>query len=515
LGGDILKSAADKGFPMVGISLLNRYGYFKQTVDSRGRQTASYNKFRPTKELKKLSARISLPLKDRLVQVGVWRMNIVGPNNFIVPVYFLDTNLKENDVEARRLTDELYGGDAINRLQQEIILGRGGLKMLHRLGYRNIKTTHINEAHGALAGVELYLRTKSQKFSEKISAVKSQLAFTTHTILYQNENIFTPETLLAYQPDFPIDIINKLVENGKIRFMDLAAFLAGRINAVSALHRRAARKIFLPYKLISITNGVNSYFWTSPEMKKLYNFYLPEWRCRTSLLKKAARIPLSDIWEAHQSAKRRLFSFIKKKTGTQLDLAVFTIGFARRFVTYKRPLLLFSDLEKLKSLSNFGRGLQIIYAGKAHPRDKVGQKLIQEIHSLKKKLSLDIKIVFLADYDLSQAQLMTAGVDLWLNTPLPPQEASGTSGMKAAHNGVPQLSTADGWWPEACVIGKTGWLIKEKGGLNLYDVLENKIMRIYYDQPEKWQRIMRSTIAINAPRFNTGRALEEYIRRMY
>ena len=421
LAGDILKSAASRQFPMVGISLLNRHGYFRQSIDSSGRQIINEDFSDPTAGLEKLDKKISVVIGNRDVKIGIWRTIIYGRDGFTVPVYLLDTNLEENIEEDRHLTNDLYGAGEIYRLKQEIILGRGGLLAARELGYKDFWKIHINEAHGALAAVELYNREEGNDTEQKIKAIKKKLVFTTHTPLFLNQDAFTEEIIKRYQPDFPKEILGRLVDDGKLSLMSLAVFLSGKINAVSKIHQRVFQTIFPARRIEAITNGVNSIFWTSPEFQELYDNYCPGWRKTPELLKKAKRLSGQEVWSAHQKAKRRLLNFVKNQTGEVLDEDILTIGFARRFTAYKRPLFLFSDLEKLCSLSRQERGLQIIYAGKAHPSDKVGQDLIFKLHQLKKELSADIKIIFLANYDLEIARLMTGGEIEMLFRKLPPE----------------------------------------------------------------------------------------------
>lgn len=518
LAGDILRSAADLNFPMVGLTLLNRQGYFQQKVTAAGQQVAKSDKAYNFSALKKLKPQVTVKIGTEKVTVGVWRYIIRSRNNFRVPVYFLDTDLPGNSKINRQLTGVLYGGDEEYRLKQEIILGRAGVKMLACLGYGNIKKYHLNEGHGALAAIELFLSSALKNDQEKIMAIRRACVFTTHTPLLKSQDIFSLPYLLEYQPDFPVQL-KGLVYQNEVNLTRVGLYFSGYSNAVSKCHQAVTQKIFPEYKINWITNGVDSARWTASEFKKLYDKYLPGWRENSHLLSKANRIPIIKLWSAHQEAKKRLISRINKLAPQPcLKEDVFTIGFVRRFVPYKRPGFLFKDIARLLEAQEKAGKIQIIYAGKAHPQDLEGQALIKYIWQLKKELAAKIKIVFWEDYDMDKAQLLVAGVDLWLNTPLPPNEASGTSGMKAAHNGVPQLSTADGWWLEGYKKNKTGWLIKEDyqtGKDNLYDLLEKEILPAYYNYQEKWQETMRSAISLNASYFNTQRALREYIRLAY
>jgi starch phosphorylase len=517
LAGDILRSAAAGNFPMIGLTLLNRQGYFKQTIAAGGQQIVQPDSGYDLKLLKKLPTQVVVKIGDEPVRVGVWQYPIKGENNFIIPVYFLDTDRPGNTRANRQLTGQLYGGDQEYRLKQEIILGRGGVKMLQALGYRKIKKFHLNEGHGALAAVELFLSSRPGSTRRRVAAVRRRCVFTTHTPLRREQDIFPLSYLLQYQPDFPSHL-SRLTAQREVNMTLVGLYFSGYTNAVSRRHQVVTQKMFPNYKIRAVTNGVDSLSWTAPEFKKLYDEYLPDWRTQNSGLSQARIIPREKIWLAHQQAKQRLISYVNKVAAGHLRPDIFTIGFARRFTPYKRPEFLFQDLRKLLEAQRRSGRLQLIYAGKAHPQDPEGQALIKQVWQLKKKLASQIKIVFVEDYDLDTARLLVAGADLWLNTPLPPNEASGTSGMKAAHNGVPQAGTLDGWWPEGYQKNKTGWAIRENikmGTSNLYDLLEQEILPTYYQRPQAWQKMMRYAISCNATYFNAQRVLEQYIREAY
>jgi len=507
LAGDFLRSAADRNLPLVGVSLLNKRGYLKQRLDRSGRQTVGAE-FNRSRNLKKLALTVPVNIGAETVMVGVWRYLIQGR----LPVYLLDTDRPENTAADRNLTNRLYGGDHIYRLQQEIILGRGGVKLLQALGYR-IRKYHINEGHGILAAIELLAEMPSGSERQKKSALRRQLVFTNHTTVRAGQDVFPLATILSYQPDFPASFPD-LITDKKVNLTRLGVALAGRTNGVSANHARILKQEFPRTEISYVTNGVHAAFWSSPEFVKLYDRYLPGWQNRNSRLKKAGIIPLPEIERAHRAAKARLLGRVMKMTGVRLDAGVFTLVFARRFTAYKQPLLLLSNMRRLLEI-NRRWPIQIIYAGKAHPQDKGGQAMIKKIYRLKEKYRAKIKIVFLADYDIKLARLLTAGADLWLNNPLPPNEACGTSGMKAALNGVPQLSSPDGWWREGYRPGRNGWLIKDSRAPGLYRNLERAILPLYYERPEKWQALMRSTIISDAPIYNSERMVREYWRKIY
>ncbi len=511
LAGDLLKSAAAKKFPVVGITLLNKEGYFKQKIDTTGNQTETADTDFNLDLLKKLDTVINLNIGAENIKIGVWEYLISGEEGHVGPVYFLDADLPENKEEFKNLTKRLYGGDLENRLRQEIILGRGGVKILQALGFENINKYHINEGHGALATIELFLSRKGKSEKAKIEAVKKLCVFTTHTPIKTVYDDFPLDLLLQNQPDFPVGL-KGLIKRQELNTLDLGMYFSGFINGVSKRHQELLENIFPTQKIEAITNGVNSVFWTGPEFRKLFDDNLAGWRENNSLLKQSEKIPGEDIWVAHQQAKQRLLNYVKDKAQAGWSPEVFTLGYARRFTKYKQPLLLFTDIERLLEVIEEGGEMQIVLAGKAHRRDTSGQEALKKIFEIKEKYP-QLKIVFLENYDLNLAKLLVSGVDLWLNTPEPPLEACGTSGMKAAHNGVPQFSTLDGWWPEGYVKNKTGWAIKTAD--DLYETLKNEILPLYYGTPDKWQTLMKNVISINASYFNSDRAWDEYVERAY
>lgn len=511
LAGDILKSAAGKKSPMIGISLINNEGYFKQKISKQGIQKEEADKDYDFSLLKKLDTEVDVNIGKDTIKVGVWEYIIKSLEGYKIPVYFLDADIKVNKKEFRDLTRRLYGGDLEYRLRQEIILGRGGVKLLQALGYKNIKKYHLNEGHGALTAIELYNQSSALGEQAKIQEVKNLCIFTTHTPIKTVYDEFPLELLLKNQPDFP-SALEGLIKNDKLNTLELGMYFSSFINGVSKRHQSLLNNIFPEKQIKAITNGVNSLFWTAPEFKELYDRHIEGWKNNNELLKLANKIPSNEIWIAHQKSKQRLLEFINKKQKAKWREDVFTIGFARRFTNYKQPLLLFSDIDRLIDVLEASGDAQIVIAGKAHRRDKSGKEAIQKIYQIKKDYP-KLKIVFLENYNLDLAQLLVAGVDIWLNVPLPPLEASGTSGMKAAHNGVPQLGTPDGWWLEGYVKNKTGWAIESAD--ELYNVLKKEILPLFYQSPEAWKEVMKNTVSLNASYFNSDRALEEYITQAY
>jgi starch phosphorylase len=525
LAGDTLKSAADLKVPMLGITILNKSGYFKQIINQAGEQTEKAD-FYDYKKFKKLKAKTSIKIAQDTVYIQAWEYLLKGYNGNFLPIYFLDTDISTNKEKYRRLSGELYRADDDYRLMQEIVLGRGGVKILKKLGYKEIKKYHLNEGHAALATIELFLNNKEKNLTKKINTVKEQCVFTTHTPIKAGHDSFPIALAKELQTDFPFQL-KDLIKNQELNMTELALYFSSFVNGVAFSHQAVSAKMFPNHYIAAVTNGVHSRTWTAPEFQKLFDKHIPTWRHDSLSLRNAFNIPTKEIWKAHQNAKQRLLDYIYKKQKEKLKLNVFTIGFARRFTGYKRSTLLFHDIDELIRINKEAGPIQIIYAGKAHPRDLDGKAMIKEIHTLKEKYKKEIKIIFLANYDMDIAKLMVAGVDVWLNTPLPPNEASGTSGMKAAHNGVPHFSTLDGWWIEGFINRKTGWSIGDrrstlnpkelnaKDAANLYDKLENRILPRYYQRPDNWQETMRYTIAINASFFNSERMLQQYIQSAY
>ena len=524
LAGDILRSAADLKLPMIGVTLLSRYGYFHQKINKDGYQKENIYKQYNFFKIKKLDVETFIKIGKDKVYISAWQYLIKSPNGFEVPVFLLDTNLKKNKEDYRKLTDHLYGGDREYRLLQEMILGRGGYNLVKKLGY-NIKKFHINEGHGSFVAVAKFLDEKRGSIKEKIESVKKSCIFTTHTPIKTANDIFRLKKVMKYQPDFPKDLPGLVIKE-KVNMTEVALYFSSYVNSVAFSHKLVTKEMFPLYNIGHITNGVHSLTWTTDEFIKLYDKYILNWRESGLSLRHALSIPLNSIWQSHQKNKQKLVDIIRKKTGEKLNPKIFILGFARRFTSYKRPTLLFNDINRLLEVQKKSGKIQIVYSGKAHPQDEKGKKLIKELQDIKNAFSDKIKIVFLENYDMNLAKDIIAGVDLWLNNPLPPNEASGTSGMKAAHNGVPQLSSLDGWWHEGYIKGKTGWVIDgkryktsqkqdESDAKIIYNLLEKEILTTFYKKPQTWQEIMRFSIAINASFFNTDRVVRDYIQNAY
>ena len=525
LAGDILKSAADMGVPMVGITLLYKKGYFAQKVGKDFRQKERPVDWNPEERLCRLPNKITVSMNKRDVTVGVWSLMLEGISGHPLPIFFLDTDLPENTAEDRALTAELYGGDNKYRLCQELILGIGGLRLLRDMGFCNISTFHLNEGHAAFISLEL-LREQGY---EDIDKVRNKVIFTTHTPVAAGHDFF-PYSLIDEVLDInSAQTLHRIIGGTGLSMTDLALKFSRYVNGVSQKHAQVSRLMFADESVDWVTNGVHSATWTSPGFAKLYDEHIKGWRNDPSRLMQALFIPDDEVWRAHQAAKMKLLALVLEETGRELDPDVLTIGFARRAATYKRADLVFSDMKRLLEIGS-GK-LQFIFSGKAHPHDEPGKDILQKICKLSSELGRELPIVFIENYNMGPAKLITSGVDLWLNTPIRPREASGTSGMKCVHNGVMNFSVLDGWWIEGCLEGKTGWGIgpapseddmhevhtvsDEKDASDLYDKLEEEIIPAYYTNRAKWISMMKSAIAINAGYFNTHRVVAEYCEKAY
>ncbi len=524
LAGDMLRSAAGLGIPMVGVTLLDRKGYFRQHLDEKGQQCEEPQEWNPEQLLQPVvESVISVFLDGSEVKVRGWRYVIVGITGHTVPVYFLDVGLPENSAWEQKLTDQLYGGDEAYRLCQEAILGIGGVRFLRATGHRNTSRFHMNEGHSALLTLALLEEEIGRQNLTRVSladieTVRNKCVFTTHT------------PVPAAFDQFPLDLATRTLGADRVRmFLDMECCTDGTLNmtylalrcsryisGVAMRHGELSQSMFPNYPVHSITNGVHAATWTAASFHELYDRHIPEGRQDNLYLRcYAVGICVEEIRQAHLKAKRKLLSEIKQATGVQLSESVATFGFARRAAEYKRADLLFSDLNRLRAIQRNAGTFQVVFGGKAHPRDEPGKAEIRKVFEAAAALRDVIPIVYVSDYDLRWAQLFTAGVDLWLNTPHRPFEASGTSGMKAALNGIPSLSVRDGWWVEGHFEGVTGWSIgydedperRDVEIASLYDKLEHTILPMFYSQPEAYAQIMRSTIAVNASFFNTQRML--------
>ena len=530
LAGDMLRSAADLGVPLVAVTLLHRKGYFDQRLDEHGNQLETPSEWSPESLLEPLLPRVSVMIEDREVKIRAWQYRFRGVTGHAVPLLFLDTHLEENAPKDRIITDHLYGGDEHYRLCQEIVLGMGGVAMIHALEYPNVKIYHMNEGHSAFATLALLEHQAGvgprPHFSDiETEAVRSQCVFTTHTPVPAGHDRFHADLVRHVLGETRSAALSQMqVMNSSLNMTELALRLSAFVNGVSMRHGEVSRAMFPGHHVEAITNGVHAGAWTSTPFSSLYDRAIPNWRRDNCLLRYALGISLREIREAHVQAKQDLLQRVRLLTGHQLDPTVFTLGFARRATAYKRGDMLFSDLERLKHIARNVGPLQLMYGGKAHPRDEAGKAIIRRIFEAAAALADNVRVVYLENYDMELGKMLCAGVDTWLNTPLKPQEASGTSGMKAALNGVPSFSVLDGWWVEGHIEGVTGWSIGEclEGGSDalaevnsLYDKLEQVILPLYYHAPDKFADVGRSAIAFNGSFFNTQRMIFQYLRNAY
>ena len=535
LAGDTIKSAADLNLPLVAVTLITRKGYFNQEIDSSGWQKEAPVQWDPAKYMTLLPQKVKVQIEGRDVSIQAWLYRVISPTGGKVPILFLDTDLSENAPGDRAITDILYGGDSAYRIKQEVVLGMGGVRMLAALEF-HIKKYHMNEGHASFLALDLLLRFKRDIESVwdehsvwDVARVRDLCVFTTHTPVDAGHDKFSyPLVRQVLGEIIPFDVLKDIAGKDSLNMTLLALNLSKYINGVAKKHGEVSQHMFPGYHIHAITNGVHSFTWTCQEMAKLFDKYIPGWANEPELFVRAGSIPEQEVWEAHKKAKSKLLAFVQQTTGIIMDPNVLTIGFARRTTGYKRPHLFFSDINRLLKINEKGR-IQIIYAGKAHPYDENGKKLIQGIYSYRDKLKGKISIAFLPGYDMDIALKLVSGVDVWLNTPLQPLEASGTSGMKAAHNGVLNFSVLDGWWIEGHIEGFTGWSIgaiptetakpgmsDNEDAVDLYQKLENLIIPAYYDSDKvKWIRMMKNAVSKNAYYFNSHRMMRRYVTEAY
>ncbi|MGI9589829.1 MAG: alpha-glucan family phosphorylase [Myxococcota bacterium] len=533
LAGDTIRSAADVGLEMVAVSLVHRRGYFRQTLaPGSGKQSEKPDLWRPEDRLESLDSRVTLEIGGRTVHVGAWQYSVRGVTGHQVPVILLDTDLPENSERDRRLTDSLYGGDERYRLGQEIVLGMAGVLMLRALGYHDIDRFHLNEGHAALATLALFdellgPKHNEAKLSHALGRIQEHCVFTTHTPVPAGHDRFPMELVGELLDRRHVARLAWLGQKEEVNLTDVALRAANYVNGVAMRHGEVSRDMFPGYPIDSITNGIHPGFWASRPFQQLYDRFIPDWRRDAFSLRYAVGIPLHEIAAAHRAAKRELIDRVQRETELEFDPEVITLAFARRATAYKRPALIFRDLQRLARVANGVGPLQLVFAGKAHPQDEEGKGLIQQIFHAGRELSQSVAVAFLPGYGLDLARTMAAGADVWLNTPVPPLEASGTSGMKAALNGVPSLSVLDGWWIEGCIEGVTGWAIGGDGHARsredwdeihataLYDKLEFAVLPTWYGHRDRYLEIMRSCMAFNASFFNSQRMVLQYVSEAY
>src|SRR3972149_4451218 len=534
LAGDTIKSGADLKIPLVAVTLLSKKGYFRQDIDSDGRQIEYPIDWDPSKFLIRLSRKIAVQIEGRNVYIQAWRYNVQSVTGGKVDVIYLDTDIEENTKEDREITAFLYGGDDCYRLKQEIVLGIGGVRMLNALGF-HIKKYHMNEGHAGLLTLELLLMHKrdiesvwDERWIWDVDTVKELCVFTTHTPIEAGHDRFSYDLVKKVLGEIiPLEQMKKLGGENHLNMTLLALNLSNYVNGVAKKHGEVSKALFPGYEINAITNGVHSFTWTCESFKQLYNKYITGWANEPELFVRAETIPDEELWKAHLQAKNELINYIKKVSGVEIEQDVFTIGFARRFTSYKRADLIFSNLERLSKICEKGK-FQIIFAGKSHPKDTPGKDIIKRIIDLAKTIDNKVKIIFLKDYNIEMALKLVSGVDVWLNTPLRPREASGTSGMKASHNGVINFSVLDGWWIEGHIEDFTGWSIgpmpsevtltenlDTKDADDLYTKLEKIIIPMFYNERHTWVRMMQNAIGKNAYYFNSHRMMRRYVTEAY
>ena len=579
LSGDHLKSASDLGVPLVAIGLLYKKGYFNQKINGNGIQETEYNDIDienlPIESVKDSEGKdvlVALHFPKKKLYLKAWKVNVGR-----VELYLLDSDIEANIPEYREITKTLYGGDREMRIQQEIILGQGGVAMLKALGY-NPTIYHMNEGHSSFLILELIynlMKEKQVSFQIARDIVASKTVFTTHTPVPAGNDIFTLSLVEKYFKDYwdKLGITKQeffqmgmkpdvQIDTTGFNMGILALKVAGKKNGVSKLHGAVSRELFGEVwpniaanesPITYVTNGIHTCSWLSPHLKELYNKYLiPYWQDRIyddEVWKKISDVPNEELWKAHQERKVKMLAIVKENTINRLrrcgynydeimkivdclDPNALTIGFARRFATYKRATLIFKDLERITQiLNNKNQKVQIIFAGKAHPADKEGQDLIKYIHEISMKPQFKGKVFLLENYNIAMSKYLISGVDVWLNTPRRPMEASGTSGQKASVNGVVNFSVLDGWWAEG-YNAKNGWKIGESleysdyesqdraDSQSIYDTLENKIIPMYYEKDEdgissRWMQTMKESIISTGGKYSTSRMLTDYVDKLY
>ena len=521
LAGDAIRSAADLKLPLVAVTLISKRNYFTQKIDQDGRQSELQTEWYPEKFMNLLPNEVQVQIEGRSVKVRAWLYKYQSVTGGVVPVLFLDTDLDTNSPQDREIAFYLYGGNERYRLKQEAILGFGGVRMLDALGFK-VRKYHMNEGHSSFLAVELL-----HKYDMDADKVRDLCVFTTHTPVEAGHDQFSYDLIAQVLETVELSLLKQYGGEERLNMTRLALKLSNYVNGVAKRHQEISSQMFSGYEIHAITNGVHSFTWTGESYRKIYDKYLPGWAIEPELLAKVEIIPDCEIWQAHEEQKKGLIEFANQKANGNLRDDVFTLGFARRVTEYKRPTLLFSNIERLRSISKKGT-VQVIFSGKAHPRDEGGKRLIEQIYSYSKKLKGDIEIVFLENYNMDIAARIVGGVDVWLNTPLRPMEASGTSGMKAAHNGVINFSVLDGWWIEGWIENLTGWAIGPHSAQalddqnhalqeseDLYNKLEYVITPMFYERHDEWIRLMKNSIGKIAYYFNSHRMMRRYVTDAY
>ena len=532
LAGDTLRSAADLVLPLVAVTLVSRDGYFRQGIDAKGNQTESAATWDPAAWARPLDAKVAIRIEDRAVWISAWLYVVESHLGGRAPVILLDCDLPENHPQDREITRYLYGGDEEYRLKQEMVLGMGGVRLLHALDFE-ISSYHMNEGHSALLILELLRRNsypagdlRQGESPYDLPRVRELCRFTTHTPVDAGHDqfsyelvhrLFKSKTYDGNRGSGPVDfgVLEGLAGRERLNMTLLALSCSEFVNGVAKRHAEISSRMYPGYQVRAITNGVHPHTWTAESFRALYDHYVPGWCYEPEFLSHADAIPDAAVIDAHQRAKDALIDRVRRLTDVVLDPKVATLGFARRMTAYKRPDLLFTDIERLRAIAS-DYPLQIVLAGKAHPRDGEGKRLIALLHEHARQLAGRVSVVYLPEYDMALAHLLVSGSDVWVNTPLPPLEASGTSGMKAAFNGVPSLSVPDGWWIEGCIEGITGWSVSDAE--SLYQKLQQTVLPQFYGRtgvPEGWVSVMKGAISKNAAYFNSHRMMRRYATEAY
>jgi starch phosphorylase len=522
LAGDTIRSSADLTFPLIAVTLVSKKGYFRQELTAEGKQLEYPDEWSPERFMTLLPTQVTVKIQGRDVRLQAWQYDYQSPTGGKVPIFYLDTDIEGNSGEDREITAYLYGGDYRYRLKQETVLGIGGVRMIEALGF-DIRRYHMNEGHSGLLGVELLRR-----YGMDENQVREQCIFTTHTPVEAGHDQFPYDVVQDIIGEvIPLNELQRLGGQDRLNMTLLALNLSSYHNGVAKKHQEISRRMFPGYEINAITNGVHSYTWTCPSFRRLYDRYFPGWANEPELLVRMDLVPADQVWDAHFEAKKELIDLVNSQTQTQMNYDALTFGFARRATAYKRATLLFRDLEKLMKIGR-RNPIQFIFAGKSHPQDYSGKTIIEDILRYARELGEVIKIGYFADYGIDIAAKMVAGVDVWLNTPMRPYEASGTSGMKAAHNGVLNFSVLDGWWIEGWIENVTGWAIGPHPEENLapdeietqeiadlYNKLDYIIIPTFYQRRDEWINMMESAISKIAYYFNSHRMMRRYVTEAY
>ncbi len=527
LAGDTLQSFADLDVPVSCVTMLWKNGFISQKISEDGVQFDGIQDWDPDKYLKPTDIKTKIPLGDDDVFITAWKYIVKGINGYEIPVYFLTTDLEENNAEDRKICDRLYIGNNIMRLKQEIVLGIGGYEILKAMNY-DPYIYHINESHSA------FLITSLMKNLGDINKLRAQVVFTTHTPISEAFDSYNMQDVVSMLNRYiNTDIIDSIYgkEENKLNLSWLAIENAKNVVAVSRKHKYVSQKIFEGYKLKYVTNGIHHFKWASAHHKMLYSKYIKGWEEEPYLLSRVVSIHDNEFIKAHELAKSDLIEMVNSETGVSFTPESFTIGMAKRVTQYKRNNLILHNPDKLIEIAEKTGDIQMVFAGKTHPLDNIGKSIIQSIYDASRYImskTKKIRIVFIENFDMQKEILILAGSDLWLNTPTRPLEASGTSGIKASLNGVPSFSVYDGWWLEACNNGVNGWGIgprpswedlthssDEEDLADIYDKLKYIILPMFYDSYTDYVKIMKTAVSTIIPYFNSHRMVSEYITDLY